>query len=299
MKVFKYIFKQKLLITIAIILLLVESLCTFATPYIASVAIDYGIQHNGIVFATPLQLDAYSYRASVLLVEDSEKDVIRQSYDKIITDKSYFENDVDSCYYALNVRGYTNILRLENANIPLMAYLHDNPQDLAEFERLGKVNQGDITIAEISNFQNKVAEYEKNNNYNDMYNKAVEEKIIENEYLGYNNEWYQINFMVFISIVMIVVVIVYLITCIIGTYLASRISYNISRDLRRQQFAKVMSFSNHDTDKFSRASLITRATNDLQIIQNTSIFVIRSIMMAPVMMAVGFVMAFFTAPSLV
>lgn len=276
-----------------------ESLCTFATPYIASVAIDYGIQHKGIVFATPLELDAYSYRASVLLVEDSEKDVFRKSYDKIITDKSYFENDVDGCYYTINFYGCINIGRLEKASIPLMAYMRDNAQDAAEFQRLGKVNQGDITIAEITNLQNKIDEYEKNNNYNDMYNKAVEEKILENEYLGYNNEWYQVNFMVFISAIMVFVVILYLISCIIGTYLASRISYNISRDLRKQQFAKVMSFSNHDTDKFSRASLITRATNDLQVVQNTSVFVIRSILIAPVMMAVGFAMAYLTAPSLV
>ena len=98
-----------MLITIAIILLLVESLCTFATPYIASIAIDYGIQHKGIVFATPLLTDAYSYRAAVLLVDDKDKDVVRKSYDKVIIEKSYFENDVDSCYYELNFNGYLNI----------------------------------------------------------------------------------------------------------------------------------------------------------------------------------------------
>ena len=69
-----------------------------------------------------------------------------------------------------------------------MAYLYDNPQDIKELDHLGKVNQGDITIAEITNFQNKISDYEKHNSYNDMYNKAAEEKILENEYLGYNNE---------------------------------------------------------------------------------------------------------------
>lgn len=105
--------------------------------------------------------------------------------------------------------------------------------------------------------------------------------------------------MVFISLSMLIIVILYLIACIIGTYLASKISFTISRDLRKKQFAKVMSFSNHDMDKFSRASLITRATNDLQVVQNTSVFVIRAILIAPVMMIVGFFMAYTTAPSLV
>ena len=105
--------------------------------------------------------------------------------------------------------------------------------------------------------------------------------------------------MVLISLLMVFVVVVYLVSCTIGTYLASKISYTISRDLRKEQFKKVMSFSNHDSDKFSRASLITRATNDLQVIQNTSVFVIRSILIAPIMLVIGVVMAFVTAPSLV
>lgn len=133
MKVFKYIFKQKLLISIAIVLLLVESLCTFATPYVASIAIDYGIQNNGIVFATPLQIDAYTYRAGVLLADDDIKDLVRLSYDKVIDDKSYFENDVDSCHYELNAIGYANIFRIEVAAVPLMSFLYDNVQDRPEF----------------------------------------------------------------------------------------------------------------------------------------------------------------------
>lgn len=133
MKVFKYIFKQKLLISIAIVLLLVESLCTFATPYIASIAIDYGVQNHGIVFASPLTCDAYSYRAGVLIADDDMKEVLRQSYDKVVDDKAYFENDVDSCHYELNAIGFFNIFRIELASVPLMAYMHDNPQSIPEF----------------------------------------------------------------------------------------------------------------------------------------------------------------------
>lgn len=98
---------------------------------------------------------------------------------------------------------------------------------------------------------------------------------------------------------MIVIVLIYLIATIIGTYLASKISFRISRDLRKSQFKKVMSFSSHDMDKFSRASLITRATNDLQVIQNTSVFILRSMLIAPLMLIVGFTMATITASSLV
>lgn len=98
---------------------------------------------------------------------------------------------------------------------------------------------------------------------------------------------------------MIVSVLLYLFATILGTYLASKISYKISQSLRKQQFAKVMNFSSHDMDKFSRASLITRATNDLQVVQNTSVFVIRTILIAPVMLIIGLLMSVITAPSLI
>lgn len=244
-------------------------------------------------------MDAYSYRFAELVVPDNDNYAFQRSYDKKYTDKQFFENDTDNCYYELNYYGLANIDRLEKALTPIMAYMYDHPEALSEIDYMGKPDQSDITIAEVYDLQDKIEQYSQNHEFSEMYKKAVEVKIAENDYLGYAKEWYQINFMVFISLVMIVVVLLYLVSCIIGTYLASRISFNISRDLRREQFEKVMSFSNHDMDKFSRASLITRATNDLQVVQNTSVFVIRAIMMAPVMLVIGIAMAYATAPSLV
>ena len=66
-------------------------------------------------------------------------------------------------------------------------------------------------------------------------------------------------------------------------FLASRVSAAVGRDLRRQVFGKVISFSNAETDCFSTASLITRTTNDIQQVQMTSVMLLRIVIYAPIL----------------
>ena len=55
-------------------------------------------------------------------------------------------------------------------------------------------------------------------------------------------------------------------TIIVG-FLSGKIAAGMARDIRREVFKKVESFSNTEFDKFSTASLITRSTNDVTQIQ--------------------------------
>ncbi|MCL2024252.1 MAG: ABC transporter ATP-binding protein/permease [Coriobacteriia bacterium] len=77
------------------------------------------------------------------------------------------------------------------------------------------------------------------------------------------------------------------ITLIAGTaaisagFFASRVSAAIARDLRRDIFAKVESFSLIEFDRFSTASLIIRSTNDIQQVQQMTFFLLRLATMAP------------------
>ena len=65
--------------------------------------------------------------------------------------------------------------------------------------------------------------------------------------------------------------------------IASRVAAAVSRDLRREVFAKVMSLSPAEVNEFSQSSLITRCTNDVQQIQNMIVIMLRMVMFAPVM----------------
>ena len=71
--------------------------------------------------------------------------------------------------------------------------------------------------------------------------------------------------------------------------IASRVAAAVARDLRRKVFAKVMSFSPAEVNRFSQSSLITRCTNDVQQIQNMVVIMLRMVMFAPVMGVVAVV----------
>lgn len=71
--------------------------------------------------------------------------------------------------------------------------------------------------------------------------------------------------------------------------IASRVAAAVARDLRREVFAKVMSFSPAEVNRFSQSSLITRCTNDVQQIQNMIVIMLRMVMFAPVMGVVAVV----------
>lgn len=83
------------------------------------------------------------------------------------------------------------------------------------------------------------------------------------------------------------------------SFLAGRASASIGRDLRERFFSKVLSFSDAEAQSFSPASLITRATNDIQRIQMVSYMLLRMVVYAPILACGGVVMVLTTNASMV
>jgi len=88
-----------------------------------------------------------------------------------------------------------------------------------------------------------------------------------------------------------------LITLISGTcmiivgYLSAQTGAGLARDLRRNVFQQVESFSATEFDKFSTASLITRSTNDINQIQMVVIVIMRMVFYAPIIAIGGIIRA--------
>ena len=76
-----------------------------------------------------------------------------------------------------------------------------------------------------------------------------------------------------------------------GTYVASRSAMGLGRDMRADIFGHVQRFNVEEISRFGAPSLITRSTNDIQQVQSV-VFIISSMMlMAPIMLVGGTVMA--------
>jgi len=78
---------------------------------------------------------------------------------------------------------------------------------------------------------------------------------------------------------------------IIASYYSSRVAMGIGRDLRRNVFQHINEFSLQEFDHIGTASLITRTTNDVTQIQQAAIMMLRLVVMAPIMLAGGIIMA--------
>ena len=75
------------------------------------------------------------------------------------------------------------------------------------------------------------------------------------------------------------------------SFCGSRMGAGIGRDLRRDIFAKVTSYTNNEFDRFGTASLITRSTNDVQQIQGFATMGLRTMCYAPIIGIGGTIMA--------
>lgn len=85
---------------------------------------------------------------------------------------------------------------------------------------------------------------------------------------------------------------------IVSSYFSAKVSSRVSMDMRRDIFAKVMSLSFADIEKFSTASLITRTTADIWTVQRTLIMSLTMMVRVPFMAIGAIIQAFRTAPNM-
>ena len=85
------------------------------------------------------------------------------------------------------------------------------------------------------------------------------------------------------GLIMIAVAAATVVCAIMGSLLASRAAARSSRDIRRALFRIVTAFSAAELNDFSTASLITRSTNDVQMVQQATVMILRLACFAPIM----------------
>ena len=100
------------------------------------------------------------------------------------------------------------------------------------------------------------------------------------------------------GVLMFLVTIVSAMGTLISSYFSAKVSAAISRDMKRDLFAKVLSFSISETEQFSTASLVTRTTNDVLQVQQTMVMCLSMLVRAPLMAVGAVVQAFVVAPDM-
>ena len=109
---------------------------------------------------------------------------------------------------------------------------------------------------------------------------------------------FQMAYLGRIGVVMLVVAALAMVIDVAISFVASRTGASIGRDLRRRLFARVVAFSDAEINRFSAASLITRGTNDVVLIQNVCMMMLRMVLYAPILALGGVIMVMVTNPQL-
>lgn len=101
-----------------------------------------------------------------------------------------------------------------------------------------------------------------------------------------------------LGVMMMVISALSVVISIFGSFFSSKTAALFSKSLRRTLFLKVESLSKGDIEKIGTPSLITRCTNDVRIVQDFVLQVLRMIISAPIMLVGGVVMTFVLNPKL-
>ncbi len=101
--------------------------------------------------------------------------------------------------------------------------------------------------------------------------------------LGADTDAIQTNYILFTGLEMLGFTVLLTVCSVSAGFCLARLGAGVARDLRRDVFTRVTSFTNNEMDKFSTASLITRTTNDVTQVQMFLSMGLRMMCFAPIM----------------
>ena len=100
------------------------------------------------------------------------------------------------------------------------------------------------------------------------------------------------NYITDVGFLMMIMVTISIFATIAISYFSSRVSSGYAKDLRKVVYSKVLKFSNHELNKISRSSLITRSTNDINQLQNVLSMMLMMLFFAPILGVGSIIKAF-------
>jgi len=91
--------------------------------------------------------------------------------------------------------------------------------------------------------------------------------------------------------IMLAVSLLQVVCAVVAVYFAARAAMGFGRDVRGRLFGHVQTFSAQEVGKFGAPTLITRSTNDVQQVQMVVLMTFTFMIMAPIMLIGGVIMA--------
>lgn len=314
LKLAKYLKPFSVTLVVALVLLFGQAMFDLTLPNLMSDIVNTGIQKGGITEIAPKALSDTAMLLMQRFMSEADREVVNAAYspiNKLSVGQS--EDAVKSFPQAGEKNAFVlsapsddadnAFARSSYAFIEFMKTLQDSSHTT------GSNSQTAIDMSQLSQLAaiiDKMPQAEIDNAISlaaaapDMMLQQTGAVFVKSFYteLGADTDAIQINYIVLTGLKMLGFSLLITI-CAVGVgFFASRLGAGVARDLRKDVFAKVTSFTSAEMDKFSTASLITRTTNDVTQVQTFLTMGLRILCFAPIMGIGGAIMALRKSPSM-
>ncbi len=280
MQLFGYLKQCKVAVVLIICLLIVQAFCDLALPNYTSDIVDVGIQQSGVEDAATEEMRDDTFNKVSMLLSDADEATLRDSYDK-----------TSDGTYALNEFGREHRDELDEIiGLPLVfVYSSAQSSDSSLDEALQAYEAGLIDKQQVLDMLDSAKEqFGADDALLDQ--QAILAAQAEYEALDYDLSGMQMDYLIRIGLAMLGIAALGMLVAAIVSLLASRSGARIGATLRGKLFRQVVSFSDNEVQHFSAASLITRGTNDIQLIQMVEIMLLRMVLYSPILAIGGIIM---------
>lgn len=292
MRVVKHVLRHKAALFVCICLLAVQACTDLTLPALTSKIVDVGIQQSGVERVSPEKMGEGVFEAACALSSEEDARALREAY---VPDGSGFYvladgDEVDrealdgilTMPFALMAAGSAGREAGEAGAAPDAAASGE-----AAAAAAAAVDSGEVSLAALAEVNESLLEQQ-----------ALQTTRAAYEAAGYDMADMQMSYLLGTGGKMLALAALGMAAAVGVALVASRTGARIGYELRSRLFSRVVAFSDADVGKFSAASLITRGTNDVQLIQQVSIMLMRMVLYAPILAIGGVVMVLRTNASM-
>ena len=281
MRIIKNLAQHKLVVLLIVVLLCVQAACDLALPNYTSDIVDTGIQQQGVQDVAAEQLTERTHDLVAMMLPESEEQMFADAY---------AQNEDGT--YSLTESGKRDRAALDEAMaLPMTVTCYADQIAELDLDRVkAAYDQGMIGKDDIQAMLDRARE-----SMGDMADTLIAQQGLaaaraEYEQLGYDLDAMQMDYLVATGAKMLGLAALGMVIAVMVGFLASRTAAKVGRSLRERLFNQVVGFSDAEIQSFSAASLITRGTNDVQLVQMVAVMLLRIVLYAPILAIGGIIM---------
>lgn len=299
-KIFRFLRHHKANLALALALLMVQAYCELTLPSVMSEIVDTGISRGGIEDVVPNRITSDDLGDVELLLTPGEVNRVEALYSSPDADDvRVFEGDRQDRDEIKGFLGEAEMIAfMLERGVPVDSVVEDAREAAALKATVGDT----MTIDTVRALAGAQADGSPDSMLFDpsairaglhralgadggavVTSQAIEFVKFAYERAGVDLARVQTDFLVREGARMLTYAVIAALCAIAAAYNASRTAARIARDLRHDVYERVLSFSPAEMGRFSEASLITRATNDIQQVQMVLVMCMRMVLFAPCM----------------